>query len=424
MKKLLFTCFLSILIFFQSDLTFAENKTINVTVESVGLSKRQAIREGLKAAVEEARGIVISSNTLVVDGKVVSDKSAIYSDGHVSDYKIVEENVVDKKVYLTINANVVMGNSFEDEEFESNNSSDNSSLNNNKSSAIKDNENFNKSNFKSIVELQIPKIIKAYEDSYEFRLDYGEDSLKESQNKKNLKVVPINLDLVVSINHDKYNNATAKLLNFLNKIGIRDKIGEYEISVLYKDRVYNYKMSKDEFHILKEHMDSNYRFFTVALLNSNKKEIDNFNIDKFKSIINVDNKSINIHPILITSNAEKYSKIIYADPKYLKKSISLTGKLGKRKDLGYIVGMRGEFVDNGFRINEVDKNSPAMKAGLFPKDVIVNINNIQINSNTELYDIINNLQDGYHKFEIIRDGQSVILDVFPVRRLNNFKAFL
>lgn len=454
MKKLLFIQVLLFISLIVTNSAFAENKSISITVESVGLSKRQAIKEGLKQAVEEARGIVISSNTVVVNGKVVADKSSTYSDGYISEYKIVNEEIVDKKVHLTIAATVVMENAFDDNKSNTptatNNNSvnikqenvasiqkdnktnviDNGTINNNDNlsdnnsvkQSIIDSKNNNKDNFKSVVNMQIPQIMKSYEEIYEFNLNYK--LVKGLPNQNKFKTVPMEVDYIVSINMDKYNRVTNSLVSFLNSLGLNKQEGSYEISVNSNGSIFTYKMGQEEFKILEEVLEIDFRFFSLVFMDKNKKELDNFNIDSFISVISNKNNSISIRPLLLSSSKEKYVKTIFADPNILNNTFSLLGKVSNKRDLGYLIGIRGEYVDKGFIVNEIDDKSPAMNAGFLMKDVIVNINNVQVFSNTKIYNIINNMKDGYHKFEVIREGQNYVLDVYPVRRLNNYKPYM
>jgi len=72
--------------------TFAQFAQRTVTVTGEGMSKNEATTRALRSAVEQGVGVLISSETLVEQNQLISDK--IYSEvtGYVSTYDVLEDN--------------------------------------------------------------------------------------------------------------------------------------------------------------------------------------------------------------------------------------------------------------------------------------------------------------------------------------------
>lgn len=62
-----------------------------VTVDGTGPSRDDAVRDGLRLAVEQAVGTLVDSSTLVNNNQVVSDEIYTKSQGFVQDYQILKE---------------------------------------------------------------------------------------------------------------------------------------------------------------------------------------------------------------------------------------------------------------------------------------------------------------------------------------------
>ncbi|MBI3398242.1 MAG: hypothetical protein HY026_03285 [Deltaproteobacteria bacterium] len=80
-----------------------ENETIEVTADGVGTIKgdaadarRSAIDDGLRIAVEQAKGVFVKAETAVESYAAVKDEIATKCKGYVKTYKILNENKDDK----------------------------------------------------------------------------------------------------------------------------------------------------------------------------------------------------------------------------------------------------------------------------------------------------------------------------------------
>jgi transglutaminase-like putative cysteine protease len=80
-----------------------------VTVEGVGYTRDGAIQAALRAAVEQTVGVRISSQTLIANFKVVTDKILSHADGFVSTYKVLTQTAEYGLVKVRVSADVAMG---------------------------------------------------------------------------------------------------------------------------------------------------------------------------------------------------------------------------------------------------------------------------------------------------------------------------
>lgn len=74
------------------------------------IARDQAIKDALRKAVEQAVGSFISSETVVENYQVISDRIYSKAEGYISDYKVLREKVEDDLYRVLISAKVKMGN--------------------------------------------------------------------------------------------------------------------------------------------------------------------------------------------------------------------------------------------------------------------------------------------------------------------------
>lgn len=99
MKKLILIL-LTIIPFLAS----AENE-LNITVSGSGANKEIAIKMALRSALEQAYGTFISSNTKVINDKLVSDDIVSLSHGNIKSYRVLsEKQIADGHWYVLLNA--------------------------------------------------------------------------------------------------------------------------------------------------------------------------------------------------------------------------------------------------------------------------------------------------------------------------------
>ncbi len=72
-----------------------------VTVTGYGTSRDDALRDAMRAAVEQALGTLVNSETLVQNAQVVNDEIYTKSHGFVEDYQIISEQQANGQVAVT-----------------------------------------------------------------------------------------------------------------------------------------------------------------------------------------------------------------------------------------------------------------------------------------------------------------------------------
>ncbi len=73
------------------------------------IARDQAIKDALRKAVEQAVGSFISSETVVENYQVISDRIYSKAEGYIADYKVLREKVEDDLYRVLISAKVKMG---------------------------------------------------------------------------------------------------------------------------------------------------------------------------------------------------------------------------------------------------------------------------------------------------------------------------
>ena len=96
--------------------------TVSTTAEGVGviesgnkaLARDQAIRDGLRIAVEQAVGTLVTSETLVQNYQLLRDQIYSKTQGYIQDYAIIGEKEEGALYRVTVKAQVAQGNLQED----------------------------------------------------------------------------------------------------------------------------------------------------------------------------------------------------------------------------------------------------------------------------------------------------------------------
>ncbi len=91
-----------------------------------------------------------------------------------------------------------------------------------------------------------------------------------------------------------------------------------------------------------------------------------------------------------------------------------------------------QFMDNQFNLEgeshsvaaviDVAKNSPAEEAGISANDIIVKINDEEVSKAEDITTINNKYQGEKLKYEILRDGKTIILEPTPAKDGDNYKV--
>ena len=114
--------FLLVCFFAASVVPAGASTTVSTTAEGVGViesgntasARDQAIRDGLRIAVEQAVGTLVASETLVQNYEVLRDQIYSKTQGYIQDYAIVDEKEEGTLYRVTVKAQVAQGNLQED----------------------------------------------------------------------------------------------------------------------------------------------------------------------------------------------------------------------------------------------------------------------------------------------------------------------
>ena len=137
--------FFIVCILFYTNFCLAE-ENIKITTEGSGISKRLAIQDALKTAVDDAAGVTIDTNTIIVNNRLSGSKISSYSGGYIKEYTILEEKYENKIYYVKIEAIVATGSPDIQE-----NNINTFDIN------IKDNNEYKKQSFENIINQTLPK---------------------------------------------------------------------------------------------------------------------------------------------------------------------------------------------------------------------------------------------------------------------------
>jgi len=109
LRSILFLfCFCSSVYFIPPN-SFGQQaeRIISVVATGVGTDSNMATKNGIRAAVEQAVGTYISSETIITNDIMLEDKIYSYSDGYVKEMKIISSRTKGGLVYVKIEAKVV-----------------------------------------------------------------------------------------------------------------------------------------------------------------------------------------------------------------------------------------------------------------------------------------------------------------------------
>lgn len=97
------------LLFLIPSFTYATNE-VEITVSGSGTSKEEAISNALRSAIEQTYGAFVSSNTTILNDKIVKDDIVSLSSGNIKEYKILaEEAISPDKFFVVLKAVVNIG---------------------------------------------------------------------------------------------------------------------------------------------------------------------------------------------------------------------------------------------------------------------------------------------------------------------------
>lgn len=82
-------------------------KDVTITVSSDGATKEEAIANALRSAIEQTYGTFVSSNTTILNDKLVSDEIVSLSRGNIKKYKILAEEALSPNRYYVVLSAVV-----------------------------------------------------------------------------------------------------------------------------------------------------------------------------------------------------------------------------------------------------------------------------------------------------------------------------
>ena len=94
--------FLTLFVLLNFSLVFSQNdKTVTLTVSAQGQTISEAKQNALRDAIEQAFGTFITSNTEILNDKLVKDEIVSVSNGNIQDYKVISEVQLPNGGYAT-----------------------------------------------------------------------------------------------------------------------------------------------------------------------------------------------------------------------------------------------------------------------------------------------------------------------------------
>lgn len=396
--KVLFIIF----ILFNIHFCFAE-ESINITAEGSGISKRLAIQDALKTAVEDAAGITIYTNTIIVNNRMAGNKISSYSGGYVKEYTILEEKYDNKLYHVKINAVVTSNNA----DIQNNNPN---TFNIN----IKNNIEYKNKSFENIINQTLPKYREMLNKSMSFKIN----DFKNISSENNLTLC--SFILINNTDIKVYEKIINELNDFFINIKLDKNNGDYKLILNNITNSSTYSLTKNEFDLFNNLLNSSKLYYNLNLLNENCKILDTISLKKAEQIIHIENKIIKISPVM--PNENKYN--IYFSTKALNSAKQLNITIDKKKDNGYFIGLETTETNHGLKIISIAKNSPAKAAELFYGDIIININNEPITTKKQLEKHLQNLKNSNLSLGILRDNTPLNIIIYPERRLNQVRNYM
>lgn len=226
---------LSFLFCITINLKAQDNKTVTLTVIGQGQTIDEAKVNALRSAIEQAFGTFVSTNTTILDDKIIKDEIISISNGNIQKYDIINETLLPNGTYSTILKAIVSINKLiifceskgVKAEFKGNLFAINMIIQDlNKQSELKAWESTKK------ILYELMKI------SIEYKIKANEPTINYSN--KSLFDIPITVD--VSYN-ENYKNAMNLLLQFCKSVSlsnseiqdyIQTKKNVYQINILKK----------------------------------------------------------------------------------------------------------------------------------------------------------------------------------------------
>ena len=389
-------------ILFYTNFCLAE-ENINITAEGSGISKRLAIQDALKTAVEDAAGIAIDTNTIVVNNRLSGSKISSYSGGYIKKYTILEEKYENKTYYVKIDAIVTIG------------SPDVQQKNiNNFDINIKDNINYKNQSFKNIINQTLPKYKEMLNKSIYFKINDFEKITSENNLSLCSFILQINTDMKA------YENIVNELNDFFINIKLDENNGDYKLIIDNSTTSAVYSISKNKFDLFINILNDCRLYYNINLLNEKGRILDTISIEKNEKIINISENIIKISPVMLKEN--KYNKYFSTKALTSAKQINITTDI--KKDNGYFIGLETAETNQGLKIISVTKNSPAAAAELFYGDIIISIDDKKIITQKQLEKKLLNLEKSSLSLCVLRDNTTLNIIIFPERRLNQTKKYL
>jgi hypothetical protein len=268
------------------------DKTVTLTVTGQGKTIDEAKTNALRSAIEQAFGVFISSNTTILNDKLIKDEIVSVSNGNIQKYDVLNELRLSDGGYATTLKTIVSIGKL---------------TNFCESKGVK--AEFNGSLFAYNILLQelnekneINELIKVCEickkislQAFDYKITVKEPIINDKNNK--LWAVPIKVDAIVNNN---FSNISFLLYNTLNGLSLKE------------DEVYNYKKLNKKVYPVNLAVDkTKYGLFILRtnesyqllldLIYSFNNSISNFKINNDVAII--DNKIL-----LKNNNQEKDSR--------------------------------------------------------------------------------------------------------------------
>jgi hypothetical protein len=99
--------FVLLITFFSVNLCAQEDKTVALVVSGQGATQEAARQKALRAAIEQAFGVFISSKTEILNDNLVKDEIVSVANGNIQKFDIISETLLPNNIYAsTLNATV------------------------------------------------------------------------------------------------------------------------------------------------------------------------------------------------------------------------------------------------------------------------------------------------------------------------------
>jgi hypothetical protein len=201
---------------FALGLSFSVYADDFVIVSGTGKNETEARNSAFIAAVEQAVGVMVSSEILIKDGKLINDKIYTRSQGFIEKYDIVSTQQNDKGYSVTIKAIVSKGNLAKEIEIVTGHKIDIDGKNLGAKLVTQ------KKNFDDTLKIapdELEKIKKRLHNSFKLEIQDIKFDYKTS------KKVPYIVDVSAYFDYDEYNNAIDELNEIFLSLGAKTTKG-------------------------------------------------------------------------------------------------------------------------------------------------------------------------------------------------------